>query len=179
MVRFLLLEQTMGRLAQPRRDLPLHFHPRPARMPCEAVLFDGSRQIGENIAVEEDSVSRAKYPLGRRTPCQSDSWAEIIRVLIESRRQMLKIVSYAQVDRQCRCERPVILHETTETGHREIDVRIAKRLPKLIGISREKLRERAEEIYAAKAIRYVGPQPDAINSAANFPKVLALRARYV
>src|ERR1700726_2392674 len=34
------------------------------------VLFDGSRQIGEDIAVEEDSVPCAEYPLGRWTPSQ-------------------------------------------------------------------------------------------------------------
>ena len=59
------------------------------------VLFDGSRQIGEDIAVEENSVSRTKYPFGRWTPGQANSWADVIGVLIESRRQMLKIVSHA------------------------------------------------------------------------------------
>ena len=39
---------------------------------------------------------------------------------------MLEIVPQAYVNRQFPRKRPVILHETTEAGHREIDVRISK-----------------------------------------------------
>ena len=176
MVRFLCRSRQWTALRR-REEICRHASIRYLLESLRAVLFDGSRQIGENIAVEEDAVSRAKDPLGRWTPGQTNSRAEVIRVLIETRRQMLKIVSYAQVDRQFRRERPVILHETAETGNREIDVRIAKRLPKLIRISREKICKRTEEIYATKTVRHVGPQPDAIDSAADLPKVFALRAR--
>ena len=71
----------------------------------------------------------------------------------------------------------MILRETTETGHRKIDVRITKRLPKLVWISREKICKGTEEIDAAKTIRYIGSQPNAIDTAANLPKVFALRTR--
>src|SRR5207253_7063332 len=71
----------------------------------------------------------------------------------------------------------MILHEHTETCYREIHGRIPERLPKLIGISRKEISERAKKIYAIEAVRYVGPQSDAIYSSADLPKVFAPRAR--
>ncbi len=71
----------------------------------------------------------------------------------------------------------MILHESADTRHREIHVRIPERLPKLISIPREEIAERAKEIYAVEAVRYVGPQSDAIYSSADLPKMFAPRAR--
>src|SRR2546425_563278 len=71
----------------------------------------------------------------------------------------------------------MILQESTETRHRKIHVRIPKCPPKLIRIPREKSRERPEEICTVEAVRYVGPQPDAIHSSAHLPKVFAAPAR--
>jgi hypothetical protein len=45
----------------------------------------------------------------------------------------------------------MILHESTQTCYRKIYIRISECLPKLIGIPREKIRERAEEKYALEA----------------------------
>ncbi len=63
-------------------------------------FLDGSRQIGENIAVEENFILRTKNPLGRRTPSETNSRADAIRVLIEPSRQALKIVTHAEVNCQ-------------------------------------------------------------------------------
>src|SRR6266403_419050 len=70
----------------------------------------------------------------------------------------------------------MILHESTETHHRKIYVRIPERLPKLVRIPREKIRERTEVIYTIEAVQYVGSQADAIHSSAPLPKVFASRA---
>src|SRR5258705_195162 len=71
----------------------------------------------------------------------------------------------------------MILHQCTDTRHRKIHVRIPERLPKLIRISREEIAERAKEICAIEAVRYIGSQSDAIYSSADLPKMLAPRAR--
>src|SRR5260370_14385758 len=71
----------------------------------------------------------------------------------------------------------MILHESAKTCHRKIHVRISERLPKLIRIFREEIAERAKEIYAIEAVRYVGSQSDAIYTSADLPKMLAPRAR--
>src|SRR5260370_41571090 len=63
-------------------------------------FLDGSRQIGENIAVEENFILRTKNPLGSRTPSETNSRADAIRVLIEPSRQALKIVTHAEVNCQ-------------------------------------------------------------------------------
>ncbi len=71
----------------------------------------------------------------------------------------------------------MILHESAKTRHRKIHVRISERLPKLIRISREEIAERAKEIHAVEAVRYVGTQSDAIHGSADLPEVFAPRAR--
>jgi len=71
----------------------------------------------------------------------------------------------------------MILHKSAETRHREIHGRIPEGLPKLIRIPREEIPERAKEIYAIEAVRYVGPQSDAIDSSADLPKMFSSRAR--
>ena len=71
----------------------------------------------------------------------------------------------------------MILNESAETRYRKIHVRIPERLSKLTRISREEIAERAKEIHAIKAVRYVGPQSDAIYSSADLPKMFAPRAR--
>src|SRR5216684_2660890 len=65
----------------------------------------------------------------------------------------------------------MILNESAETRDWKIHVRIPERLSKLIRISREEIAERAKEIHAVEAVRYVGAQSDAIHSSANLPKV--------
>src|SRR5260370_18554896 len=70
----------------------------------------------------------------------------------------------------------MILHEPTKTRHRKIHVRIPKRLAKLIRISREEIVERAKEIHAIESVRYRRPQPDAIHSSADLPKMFSSRA---
>src|SRR5439155_22724844 len=103
--------------------------------------------------------------------------AEVIPVLIESGWQVLEIVSRTQVYGELPCARPMILYKSTETRDRKIHMRAPESLSKLIRIRCEKIRQRTEEIYAAEPVRYVGPQSDAINCPAHFPKVFALRAR--
>ena len=71
----------------------------------------------------------------------------------------------------------MILNESAETRHRKIHVRIPERLSKLTRIPREEITERAKEIHAVEAIRYVGTQSDAIHSSANLPKVFPPRPR--
>src|SRR5258707_4263345 len=71
----------------------------------------------------------------------------------------------------------MILHECTETRHGKIHTWIAKRLPKLIRVSREEVSKRAKEIYTGEAVRHVGPQANAIHSSAGLPKVFAAGAR--
>src|SRR5260370_7118684 len=70
----------------------------------------------------------------------------------------------------------MILDKSAETRYREIHVGISECLAKLIRIPREKIRERAEEVCAAEAVRHAGPQPNAIESPARLPKVFAPRA---
>src|SRR5260370_19643566 len=119
-------------------------------------LLDGPRQIGENIAIEEDPVTRTKNPFRRWTPSETNSLADVIRVLIEHSGQALEIVAYTQVKSQLSGERPVILYESADTRHWKIHVRTPERLPKLIRISREEILEGAKEIYATEGVRYVG-----------------------
>src|SRR5260370_16165988 len=71
----------------------------------------------------------------------------------------------------------MILHESAKTCHRKIHVRIPERLAKLTRISREEITERAKEIYAIEAVRYVGVQFDAIHRSADLPKMFSSRAR--
>ena len=52
----------------------------------------------------------------------------------------------------------MILRESTETRHREVHGRIPKCLPKLVRTSREEVLERAEEVYGAEPVGYLGPQ---------------------
>src|SRR5438046_10180578 len=66
---------------------------------------------------------------------------------------------------------PMIRNQSAETRHEKIHVRIPERLSKLTRIPREEITERAKEIHAVEAIRYVGTQSDAIHSSANLPKV--------
>src|SRR5215469_3439370 len=70
----------------------------------------------------------------------------------------------------------MVLNKSTETGNWKIHPRSSKGLSKLIGIAREKIRDRTEEIHTPEAVRYIGPQSDSINSSASFPKLFALRA---
>src|SRR5207245_2059240 len=137
----------------------------------------GSRKIGENVAVEENSIPRAKNPCRRRTPSETNPRADVIHVLIEPGRQALKIVTHAHINCQLAGKRPMVLHESADTRHREIHVRIPERLSKLVRISREEIAERAKEIYAIEAVRYVGTQFDPIHRSADLPKVFAPRAR--
>src|SRR5713101_8148742 len=72
MVRLLLLEQTMGRLAQPRRDLLLHFHPLPARMPANHSFRSAASGWREHSRTSSDTSCRAgvgirceKWPASR------------------------------------------------------------------------------------------------------------------
>src|SRR5258708_19388217 len=67
----------------------------------------------------------------------------------------------------------MILDKSAETCYREIHVGISERLAKLIGILREKIRERANEVCAAEAVRYAGAQSHAIDSSSYLPQVLA------
>ncbi len=71
----------------------------------------------------------------------------------------------------------MILHESAKTRHRKIHVRIPEPLSKLIRIPREKITERAKEIYAIEAVRYVGPQSDAIHRSSDLPKMFSSRPR--
>src|SRR6266849_5080909 len=71
----------------------------------------------------------------------------------------------------------MILHEPTESCHREVHVRTPERLPKLIRISREEISKGAKEVYAIEAVGYVGSQSDAIHGSAELQKVFAPRAR--
>src|SRR6266404_290032 len=57
------------------------------------VFFYGSCQIGESVAVEQNSIPRTKNPFRRRTPSDTNSWADVIRILVEPSRQMLEIVT--------------------------------------------------------------------------------------
>src|SRR3989442_9616253 len=122
-------------------------------------------------------MPRTKNPFRRRTPSETNSRADVIRVLIDCSGQALEIVTHTQIDCQLAGDGPMTLHESAETRHGEIHSRIPERLPKLIRISREEIAERAKEIYAIEAIRYVRPQADAIHSSADLPKVFAPRAR--
>src|SRR2546427_7633233 len=70
----------------------------------------------------------------------------------------------------------MILNESTKAGHGKIYVWVAEGLPELVRIPREKIGERAEEIQAVEAVRYVSSQFDAIHSSAGLPKVFAVRA---
>src|SRR6266851_885333 len=133
--------------------------------------------MGENVAVEEDSISRSKNPLRSRTPRETNSRADVIRVLIETGRQQLKIVTHTQINCQLAGEGPMILRESAETRHGKVHSRIPEGLPKLIRISREEVAESAKEIYAIETVRYVGPQSDAIHSFADLPEMFAPRAR--
>src|SRR6266481_3861714 len=141
------------------------------------ILFDSSRQVCENIPVEEDSIPRAKNPLGQGTPGDTNTRADVIRVLIEPGRQTLEIVTHAQINCQVACEGPMILYESADTRHRKIHVRIPERLSKLTRIPREEVAERAKEIYTIEAVRYVGTQSDAIHRSADLPKMFSMRAR--
>src|SRR6267378_1406795 len=71
----------------------------------------------------------------------------------------------------------MILNESAETRDRKIHVRIPERLSKLIRIPSEEITERAKEIHAVEAVRYVGTQSYAIHSSANLPKMFSSRAR--
>src|SRR5260370_9262662 len=64
-------------------------------------------------------MPRTKNPFRRRTPSETHSWADVIRVLIEPRRQALKIVTHAEINGQLAGERPMILHESADTRHRK------------------------------------------------------------
>jgi len=52
--------------------------------------------------------------------------------------------------------------EAAETRDRKIHGSIPEHLPKLIRIPREEIAERAKEIHAVEAVRYIGTQSDAI-----------------
>src|SRR5260370_40842118 len=112
------------------------------------VFLDGSRQIGENVAVEETSIPRTKNPFRRRTPSETNSRADVIRVLIEPGRQAFKIVTHAQVNCQLAGERRMVLHESADTRRRKIHVRVPERLPKLTTIPRAELTQIATEVHA-------------------------------
>lgn len=71
----------------------------------------------------------------------------------------------------------MILNESTVTGHGKIDQGVPKGLPELIGICRQEIRERAEEINAAETVRRIGPQSHAIHRCTSFPKVFPVCAR--
>jgi len=73
----------------------------------------------------------------------------------------------------------MILDEAAETRDRKIHVRVPEHLPKLIRIPREEIAERAKEIHAVEAVRYIGTQSDAIHSSATFQRCLPLVREYV
>ena len=141
-----------------------------------AVFFDGARKIGEHVAIEKDSVSRAKHPFRRRTPGQADSRAEIVRVLIELGRQMFEIVAHAQIDGECDGRKTNDPARIRQSCDREIHVRIAKGLPKLIRISREKIGERSKQIYTAEAVGTSARRLTRLTVAPSFHRCFALRA---
>src|SRR5258708_17708147 len=122
-------------------------------------------------------MPRTKNPFRRRTPSKTNSRADVIRVSIESRRQALKIVAYAQVNCQSAGEGPMVLDESAKTRHRKIHGRIPERLTKLIRSSREEISERAKDIYAITPSPYVGTQSDAIHRSADLPTAVTSRAR--
>src|SRR5207244_12369040 len=111
-----------------------------------------SSKLSNNKPVEENPIPRTKNPSRRRTPSETNSRADVIRVLIESRRQALEVVTHAEINRQLAGDGPMILNESAETRHRKIHVRIPERLSKLTRIPREKITERAKEIHAVEEI---------------------------
>ena len=72
---------------------------------------------------------------------------------------------------------PVILRESAGSSHGKINARIAKGLAELVGIRGEKIGERAEEIDAAESIGQISAKADTIHGSAEFPEMLARRAR--
>src|SRR5256884_9473900 len=115
------------------------------RRPPRSTLFPYTTlfrsQVCENIPVEENSIPRTKNPSWRRTPSETNSRADVVRVLIESRRQGLGVVTHAEINRQLAGDGPMVRNESAEPRHRKSQVRIPERLPKLPGIPRAQLTE--------------------------------------
>jgi len=152
--------QEVARPARPQKDWLLRFLLLLARMPVKTVLVDGFASVCENIPVEEVPYPARITHFGDGLQARPIRGLTLLRVLIESRRQALDIITHAEINCQLAGEGPMILNESRETRYRKIHVRIPERLSKLTKDVPEEIAERAKEIHAIKAVRYVGPQSD-------------------
>ncbi len=84
----------------------------------DAIFLERTSQIRQNVAIEEDSVSRAQNPTGRGLVRQADTGADVVGVLRERLGQVLEVVTQSKVYGQVLRHRPMILQECAGTGHR-------------------------------------------------------------
>ena len=70
-----------------------------------AILCDGAIQIREDVAVVKNPVACTQYPSEGGIECQTDTWTEIIGVLVENCGQALEVITHPEINGHMRQKR--------------------------------------------------------------------------